>query len=398
MTQAFTSTVTDPRHFGTYFYEPAKKLWQEASQITAPFKGASLEAQFAELVGKVIRVFSLALTPIVLIAVGFGCVNLLAHFINPLQAQEKAPSPPVVPAASVVPVVDFSLQIPALIDKVQQLQQDYDKIYTDVGFHGLRGENRKELLNRFIALRGELDLVKNEPGLGTLYKSFIELEDQFRQVIRKRHELINAPIRMTNGGRIPAPDKGNCFYEAAVVSLRLYNCLPSPNLEESALEYNIQPAELRRELIQWERDHINTDQIFKGFVDAGIDVYLQDKQNEIDEKELTVTFLSQDPSQLENETFFIKKEIEELKKLIMPYQDPENRFSHYFEMASQNGFWGGLPEFYALAKRYDVCILVREDNKGVIKDPSLCYMFNEESSRRMQIWWIDGHHFENRMD
>ncbi len=370
--QTLQAGLVDPRHYGTNLYKPAQWLQKEISVITDP----SLE-----IIGKMTRLVLIVILPFALaLAAAGGFYNLGAHLISPLEPIPEKP-----------PHQD-------LINKVQQLNTDCEHVFDQQGLSGLRGEKGAALLKRFVDLRKEIEPHKENDHVITWFVLFETLEKQYIAAIRQRVSLIQAPIRMEDSGHIPIHDRGNCFFEAASTAYELYNQykLQASQMDESVYSYRLDPVQLRKTIIDWEETHYTNDLVLKGYIDAAIDIFVADKQKEIYQREDTITLISLERSTVDPSA--IRQEIVVLKSEIDPYLASSTRFDHYFEKAAEDKFWASLAEFYAFAQLYKVRILVREENQGIEKPLDRCMRFNETAPNSMTIWWIDGHHFEVRME
>lgn len=374
--QTLGQGLIDPRHYGTSLYAPGQWLYREISVINAPFEAETIPTQALEVVDKVARLIFIILVPFALALAALGSFyNFAAHYINPLKPIPPTPE--------------------ELNTQVRELQSECDKVFEQPGLPGLRGDRGANLLKRFVDLRDKVEPRKDEEHVCTVFSLLSGLQAQFVAAVKRRVELIQPPIRMLDNGRIPIPDRGNCFFEAVSHAYELFVPKNAP-MEESAIHYRLDPAELRKMIINWEREHYPTDPILKGYIDSTIDIFVADKRKEIAEKEETIAFITE--LRTGDDTTLIRLEINRLTKEIAPYLVPESRFDHYFKKAAENGFWAGLAEFYAFAKIYDVKILVREETQKVEKPLEHCMRFNEAAPKSMTIWWIDGHHFEVRVE
>ena len=381
-----------------------------------------------------------------------------------------------------------------------QLQDDYNTIFA--GIKGIFESEGDAWHNRCVDLKPKL---ASTPELSVTYARLIAMETEFN-ALRQHREMLKhiPPTRIDDEGRIPIPDQGNCFHEAALKGYSFYkNCnntdwdtdddregpIPtSPEFCENA-------TELRQQLIQWERDNLQSDDQLRAYVGIGIDTYLQDMEKKIREHQASIAFFEQEKakaSQLkqkldaledglriylqggidtnvqhmeekiqelqasiivlkeeQGETAILEQELEDLKKQLSAYlemgidtnvqsmeeeirslvnsisalvQDNgqvnslkdelealekqlapfkelsgENLIQHYFNQASQEGFWATIAECYAFAKQADVCLTVRRqvNGKELVKEQQV---FNHDSKRKITIWHINNNHFELRME
>ncbi|MGH2639323.1 MAG: hypothetical protein ACRDF4_08605, partial [Rhabdochlamydiaceae bacterium] len=323
--------IIDPRHGGTVFYKPGQWLFHEASQITTPFKGVTRGAQFEELMEKVARIVCLLLTPVVLgLAATGGSYNLLAHLISPLTVEEKPALPPEPPPPVVIPPEQL-----AFITSINKLNQDYERIFTQNGLHGIREEAGKAFQARIKKLQKQIALYQENQSAHPSIRKLANIASQFPEVYKQRHVLINAPIQMNEDGVIASEDRGNCFYDTVCKALQLYGCFDeqaSESLEQSHFNYRIQPDEMRKSIIEWCRAYYSKDPYFQGLVKSAIGIYVEDIQTDIFEKKQTIEALAQE------DTRAIQEEIKEMEKRIRPFQDETTKVAYYFHLAEQPKF------------------------------------------------------------
>jgi len=418
--QAIREGLVDPRHYGTELYKPVLWLHREISHTCRSIKNEN--NHFIEMVPKIARLVLVVFIPFALIPASLGLIyNFAAHFLNPLESIQSKIAKLQARFESVINVYQLDLNaceswlndvaelkklaIPAkysqalqqleqklqAIMKLNQLNIHWNTIFAEEKLPGIQGDRGEALIARFMELKHEITPYRKADFTSTWFSRFTQVYEQFVGVIEQRFVLIQAPIRMNDDGQIPIPDKGNCFYEAVCRAFELYNVSQDPVKEAT---YRMDPKELRDKVIEWERDKHETDDLLNGYIEAAIDVLVRDKQREINEKEATKAVFLQE----EEDVSIIQKEIDALREEIAPYLVPSSRINHYLEKASQEGFWAGISEFYAIAKMYDVSILVREKNRGVVKPLEQCMKFNEKAPKSMTIWWIDGHQFELWME
>ncbi len=407
--QTLQQGLTDSRHLGTQLFRPYQWLKREVRPITDPMNKDKL---FKDVAEKIARTVFRILIPFALIftAVGYA-YNFAAHFLNPLGpelpparrdsslplssasvhqvAEDRPPSPSPAPAASPAQPSENIYQ--ELMTQVQELHDEFDRIFQEEGLPGLRGEKKDQLLGRFQELEVKITPHQDRIEMISVNQVFFPTRNQFLAAIQKRCELIQAPLRIKDNRVIPIPDKGNCFYIAASAAYELY-ASENTSMEDSDLR--LDPKQLRTDIVNWQRQNIERDNELEGLIAAGISIYVMDMEQKIDGLEASIeTFEA-----LGEDTTVLEHEIEQLKQQIQLYQPEETRFTHYFAEVSNEGFWGGVAEFYAFSKMYNVAILVREKNMFGEKPENECFRFNVGAPKQMIIWWIDGHHFELRMD
>ncbi len=159
-------------------------------------------------------------------------------------------------------------------------------------------------------------------------------------------------------------------------------------------DLTLDPKQLRTDIVNWQRENIEQDRELKGLISAGISIYVMDKVQEIQGIGASIEMIAS----FGEDTAALEQQIKHIQQLILPYQQEETRFEHYFTEVSKEGFWGGVAEFYAFSKIYNVSILVRERNMLGEKPENECFRFNVGAPKQMTIWWIDGHHFEVKID
>lgn len=393
--QTLQEGLSDPRHLGTTLFAPCQWLHKEIKPISAPFKGDIIGKELIEKVARIALIFIMPFAYL-FTAVGYA-YNLAAHFLNPLEKQApKTKTQAPLPTVGEVPAEDSSTQeniYEKLFNEVNELRQEFDRIFQQEGLPGLRGDQKAQLLRRFHELEEKITPYQDKSEMVSACKVFFMLKNQFLAAVRQRRELAQAPLnlRMKDNGEIPIPDRGDCFYIAAIAAYPLYVV---QNKAIDGSDIKLSPEELRQKIVTWQKENIDHDDELKGLIEAGIDIYIADKEHEIQGLSETIKAfksMGEDPKDVQQQIDAIQKELE-------PFREKETRFAHHFEQASQPGFWGGVAEFYAFSKMYNVHILVREKNRFGEKPENECFRFNVGAPKQMILWWIDGHHFEVKID
>ncbi|MBP7073899.1 MAG: hypothetical protein KBA81_00755 [Rhabdochlamydiaceae bacterium] len=403
--QTLQEGLSDSRHLGTTLFAPQEWLYKEVQPILAPFKGDILGK---ELIEKIARIALIFLIPVVYLSTALGYTyNFAAHYLNTLESQPKKvdselPSH-VQDQASVSPELSTHslVQVPKespeeniyqnLMLEVDELHREYDLIFQQEGLPGLRGEKKDQLMRQFQKLGKKITPHQDKEEMKSVCKFFFQARNQFFAAIRQRSALIQAPLRMQDDGTIPIPDKGDCFYIAASVAYKLY---VSQDRSMDGSDLTLDPKQLRTDIVNWQRENIEQDRELKGLISAGISIYVMDKVQEIQGIGASIEMIAS----FGEDTAALEQQIKHIQQLILPYQQEETRFEHYFTEVSKEGFWGGVAEFYAFSKIYNVSILVRERSMFREKPENECFRFNVGAPKQMTIWWIDGHHFEVKID
>ncbi len=389
--QTLQEGLSDPRHLGTTLFAPSQWLHKEIQPITAPFKGDIIGKELIEKVARIALIFIMPFAYL-FTAVGYA-YNLAAHLINPLEKQPPKidPEPSITSQAheeKISPIEDICQKF---LTEINELREELDRIFQQEGLPGLRGFQKDQLLRRFHELEEKITPHIGVQEMKSVCDFFFEIRNQFFAAIRQRSALTQVPLRIQEDGVIPIPDKGDCFYIAASVAYQLY-VLQNRSIDGSDL--TLDPKNLRTEIVDWQRKNIAQDKELTGLISAGISIYVRDREQEIQGIQASIDMIAL----LEEDTTALEDQIEQIKQQILPYQQEETRFEHYFTEVSKEGFWGGVAEFYAFSKIYNVHILVREKNRFGEKPENECFRFNVGAPKQMILWWIDGHHFEVKID